>query len=39
MEGLLDGATELRVVIIGAGMSGILSSIKMTESGYHNHVI
>ena len=39
MEGLSDGATKLRVVIIGAGMSGILSSIKMTESGYHNHVI
>ncbi|MDG2302598.1 MAG: NAD(P)-binding protein, partial [Gammaproteobacteria bacterium] len=39
MEKLADSATDLRVVIIGAGMAGILASIKMTDAGYHNHVI
>ena len=39
MEKLTDSATDLRVVIIGAGMAGILASIKMTDAGYHNHVI
>ena len=28
-----------RVVIIGAGMSGILTAIKLREAGYDNHVI
>lgn len=28
-----------RIVIIGAGMSGILASIKLAEAGYEDHVI
>lgn len=30
---------DIRIIIIGAGMAGILTSIKLTEAGYHNHVI
>ena len=29
----------MRIVIIGAGMAGICASIKLSEAGYHNHVI
>ena len=39
MEELKDAAANTRIVIIGAGMSGILTSIKLSEAGYHNHVI
>ena len=30
---------DLRIVIIGAGMAGILTAIKFREAGYHNYVI
>lgn len=30
---------DLRIVIIGAGMAGILSAIKLREAGYHNFII
>ena len=30
---------ELRIVIIGAGMAGILTAIRLRESGYENFVI
>src|ERR1700689_1219874 len=30
---------DLRIVIIGAGMAGILSAIKLREAGYSNFVI
>ncbi len=32
-------ATEMRFLIIGAGMSGILSAIKLREAGLHNFAI
>ena len=32
-------ASDLRIVIIGAGMAGILSAIKLREAGYDNFVI
>ena len=30
---------DLRIVVIGAGMAGILAAIKLREAGYHNFVI
>lgn len=30
---------DLRIVIIGAGMAGILSAIKLREAGYHDFII
>ncbi len=33
------GARDLRVVVIGAGMSGILAGIKLKEAGVHNLTI
>ena len=34
-----DKGRELRVVVIGAGMAGILAGIKLREAGHHNFVI
>lgn len=34
-----DQQVELRVVVLGAGMSGILSGIKLLEAGYRNVTI
>jgi len=34
-----NGARPLRFAIIGAGMSGILSGIKLDEAGYHDYTI
>ncbi len=31
--------TSPRIAIIGAGMSGILTAIKLSEAGYDNHVL
>ncbi len=31
--------TDLRFIIIGAGMSGILSAIKLREAGFENFAI
>lgn len=34
-----ENSRVVRVVVIGAGMAGILSAIKLRESGYHDFVI
>lgn len=34
-----QGTKDLRIVIIGAGMAGILSAIKFREAGYNNYII
>ncbi len=34
-----DKGRDLRVVVIGAGMAGILAGIKLREAGHHNFVI
>ena len=34
-----DRDKELRTVIIGAGMAGILTAIKLREAGYENFVV
>ena len=34
-----ENRRDLRIVIIGAGMAGILSAIKLREAGYSNFVI
>jgi len=34
-----QGKQDLRIVIIGAGMAGILSAIKLREAGYTDYVI
>jgi cation diffusion facilitator CzcD-associated flavoprotein CzcO len=39
MTNLTHGKQDLRVVIIGAGMSGILSAIKLREAGYTDFTI
>ena len=39
MAELTETRRDLRIVIIGAGMAGILSAIKLREAGYSNFVI
>ena len=39
MSGLAAGSDDIRIVIIGAGMAGILSAIKLQELGYTNFTI
>ncbi len=39
MSNLARSESDPRVVIIGAGMAGILSAIKLREAGYDNYVI
>ncbi len=39
VAGLGAAARPLRFAIIGAGMSGILSAIKLDEAGYHDYVV
>jgi len=34
-----QGTKDLRIVIIGAGMAGILTGIKLREAGYNNFII
>lgn len=34
-----QNTTDLRIVIIGAGMAGILSAIKLREAGYNNFIV
>ena len=39
MSGSNEASGDLRIVIIGAGMAGILSAIKLREAGYSNFII
>jgi cation diffusion facilitator CzcD-associated flavoprotein CzcO len=39
MAGPTEAKRDLRVVIIGAGMAGILSAIKLREAGYNDFII
>lgn len=39
MAGAQNGGKDVRIIIIGAGMAGILSGIRLDEYGYHDYVI
>ena len=39
MTNAQSAANDVRVIIIGAGMAGILTAIRLREYGYENFVI
>jgi len=39
MSGTDTHSQEIRIIVIGAGMAGILTGIRLQQYGYHNYVI
>ncbi len=39
MSGIDTHSQEIRIIVIGAGMAGILTGIRLQQYGYHNYVI